>query len=270
MLRVLLFIFLGLLLAILTAAIYWLRSFQHNASWPGGTPAETASILLHDLKFGMRAKEKAIAYGDQILPFLQKESQDFVHLNPRSAFWIADVLGGIQTEAAREILRELYARTEPLARLAGAIGLAQQEVLPNEITDDHFLVQTVQTDPSQAEMRLAIIALGWIRSPAALPCLIAVLQQPPKNYWYDAEAARAVERIGDPAAIPVLKACLQRADFHALPETFRALIALGDPEAVPLAIARVSPDLKRFNSGFIVQELETVTGRRFGFNSAAW
>ncbi len=264
------FIFLGLLFIVLVGVLYWLRTFYRQASWPGGTPKETAGILVHDLKFGMRATEMAITFGDQILPFLLQESQQFSLLNGRNTEWLADVLGGIQTQASREILEELYSRTEPLARLVGAIGLAQHGVFLDEINPEHFLVQTVQTDPSQAEMTLAIIALGWIRNPAALPYLFAVLQPPPHDYWYDAEAALALSRIGAPSAILVLRDCLQRVDFAALPETFRALVALGDRQAVPLGIARVSPDLARFNSGFLVRELETITDQKFGYNQKAW
>ena len=70
--------------------------------------------------------------------------------------------------------------------------------------------------------------------------------------------------------MPVLEQCLRSRDFHALPDAFRALIALGDREAVPLTIARVSPDLKGYNSGFVVGELKKVTGRSYGYDGEAW
>ena len=51
---------------------------------------------------------------------------------------------------------------------------------------------------------------------------------------------------------------------------FRTLITLGDRQAVPLAIARVTPELKKMNSGYVVQELKKVTGKSYGFNQAGW
>jgi hypothetical protein len=40
------------------------------------SPETTASILVHDSKFGMRAVDEAIAYGDVILDPLERESLD--------------------------------------------------------------------------------------------------------------------------------------------------------------------------------------------------
>jgi hypothetical protein len=37
-----------------------------------------------------------------------------------------------------------------------------------------------------------------------------------------------------------------------------------------LAIARVSPDLKDYNSGFVVVELKKVTSRSYGYDREAW
>ena len=49
-----------------------------------------------------------------------------------------------------------------------------------------------------------------------------------------------------------------------------ALLLLGDPTGVRLAIARVSPSLRRGNSGYVVQELERVTGMHFGYRRDRW
>ena len=75
---------------------------------------------------------------------------------------------------------------------------------------------------------------------------------------------------GHKDAVPVLRDCLASADFHALSEAFRALITLGDKEAVPLAILRVSPELKNYNSGFVVKELKKVTGKSYGYDREDW
>ena len=90
------------------------------------------------------------------------------------------------------------------------------------------------------------------------------------DYWHHAYACEAVARIGSADAIPVLRDCLKSDQFHALPEAFRACVSLGDPEAVPLAIARVSPELRRHNSGFVVEELKRVTGKSYEYNRRKW
>lgn len=237
---------------------------------PGKTIDETARILVHDFKFGGRAQQKAIQHGDVILPLIQKESDNFKILNGRNSFWIADVFGAIRTDRSREVLLDLYSRTNNIARLAGAIGLAQHGALPDPVDEDSFLVQNVRTDPGQTESHLSIIALGWTRDKKALPCLLALLKKRPSGYWYHAYACQALARIGSEEATPVLRDCLKSEQFHALPSAFRALVALGDREAVPLAIARVTPEIKGYNSGFVVKELKRVTGKSYGYNQDKW
>ena len=90
------------------------------------------------------------------------------------------------------------------------------------------------------------------------------------DYWYHAYACEALARISSTDAIPALRDCLRSEEFYALPSAFRTLIALGDREAVPLAIARMTPDIKDKNSGFVVRELKRVTGKSYGYDQAKW
>jgi len=260
---------LGALLVLVIGATLVVRSVWVATFGPGATKEETARILVHDLKFGGRAQQKAVEYGDAILPLIQGESSGFTGLNGRNAFWIAEVLGAVTTEKSREILLDLYARTNSIAKLTGAVGLAQQGILPDRIDGRSFLVQTVRDGPGQAERELAIIALGKSTNHAAVPCLHDVVGKP-AGYWDHAYACEALARIGSKESIPVLRECLQSPEFYALPEGFRALIALGDREAVPLAIARVSPELKGYNSGFVIGELKKVTGNSYGYDGQKW
>ena len=113
---------------------------------PGFTKEETAKILVHDDKFGGRAEQKAIRYGDSILPFIQSESANFEKLNGRNSFWIAEVLGKIQTDKSRSILSDLYSRTNQIAKLTGAVGLLEQGAFPEKITTNCLLVQIVRNN----------------------------------------------------------------------------------------------------------------------------
>ena len=249
-----------LVLAVAGGVSYYLRHFNNR---------RVAYILVHDFKFGGRAKEGAIRRGDAILPLIQEESKDFELLNGRNSLWIADVLGKIQTERSHTILSDLYSRTNTTAKLTGAIGLAQHGALPDSIDEDSFLVSNVRSRPSQIETHLSIIALGWTKDRKALPCLLDLLKKR-SGYWDHAYACQALARINSPDAIPVLRNCLRSDEFHALPSAFRTLIALGDRQAVPLAIARVTPKIKLKNSGYVVRELKKVTGKSYGYNQAEW
>lgn len=260
---------LGALLVLAIGAMLLARSVWMATFGPGSTKEETARFLVHDLKFGGRAQHKAVGYGDAILPLIQAESSDFTRLNGRNAFWIAEVLGAVKTDQSRAMLLDLYARTNSIQKLTGAVGLAQQGLLPGEIDEGSFLVQTVRVGTGQTERELAIIALGKSTNHAALPCLLDVVRRP-AGYWDHACACEALARIGSRESVAVLRECLRSPEFHALPEAFRALIALGDREAVPLAIARVSPELRGYNSGFVVGELKKVTGRSYGYNGQKW
>lgn len=247
------------------------RSFWRANFGPGSSKEETARILVHDLKFGRRAQQKAVEHGDAILPLIRAESSDFTRLNGRNAFWIAEVLGAIKTDVSRAIMMDLYTRTNSIQKLTGAVGLAQQGLLPEVIDEESYLVQAVRSGSDQSERELAIIALGKSTNGAALPCLLDVIRKPAHyGYWDHARTCEALARIGSEESIPVIREALQSPEFHALPEAFRALIALGDKEAVPLAIARVSPGLRGYNSGFVVDELKKVTGKSFGYDGGEW
>lgn len=189
------FFFCVLLIAIVLAA--WVGYVWKVAFGPGFTKEETAQILVNDDKFGERAEQKAIRYGDSILPLIQSDSANFEKLNGRNLFWIAEVLGKIRTDKSRSILLDLYSRTNQIAKLTGAIGLLEQGVFPEKITDDCLLVQTVKNHSVQTETEtmLAIIALGYLKDTNALPCLMDLLKDQQAGYWPLAYARDAVARI---------------------------------------------------------------------------
>src|SRR5437762_7000098 len=126
---------LGVLLVLAIAAMLLIRHVWMATFGPGATQEETAHILVHDLKFGGRAKQRAVECGDGILPLIKAECANFTGLNGRNSFWIAETLGAIKTDKSRTILLDLYSRTNPIAKLTGAIGLAQQRALPDNIEE---------------------------------------------------------------------------------------------------------------------------------------
>ena len=237
---------------------------------PGWTMHETARILVDDSKFGGRAQARAVYDGDAILPSLTRESRNFEKLNGRNSFWIAEVLGGIKTERSKSIATDLYRRSDRLPHLVGAVALAEAGGLDEKGVND--LIAIVIAGQNEDEEELAMLALGKAHARAAGPILVELLSKDGdgRDYWRHAYACDAVARIGYREAIPVIQSRLRSQKFYDLPNAFRALISLGDREAVPLAIARITPSIQNYNSGFVVNELERVTGRHFGYNKQAW
>ncbi len=253
--------------ALLLVTVLGLSLLRYNDVGPGLTARRTAHILIHDDYFGGRATSRAIHLGDAILPLIAGESRNFEKLNWVNAFRVAEVLGAINTAHSTLIAHHLYDRSERLQHLVGSAALAQKGMLDSRGIDD--LVATVN-GPDRFEGELAIIALGRAAATRAAPILIEVLREGPGDYWRQAEACDAIARIRYMAAIPILKSCLRSEEFDPLPNAFRALVTLGDSEAVPLAIARVGPELRGYNRGGVVMELEKVTGQHFGYDRQLW
>ena len=254
-----------------------LGACQSGLLFPGvNTPHGVAKILVDDSMFGDGGVEPAIRYGDLVIPHIVKESNDFAEINEEKSASIARVLGSIHTDLSRSTLRDLYGRKDKFQRLVGAIGLSMQGLQTDSM--EAYLVQTVkkgqltklETRPcNDNETGLAIIALGYSRRESALPVIHEVLASPNCETVQN-RACEAVARIRSGKSIPVLRACLRNPEFTALPVAYRSATALGDKEATGLAIERISLNIKRFNSGFVVNELQRVTGKRFGYDKDRW
>jgi hypothetical protein len=176
--------------------------------------------------------ERAIACGDDIVPLIVEESDDFAALDRDNARGIAEALGSISGERSRALMLDLCSRSDRIAQLTGMLALAQRGALPDPEEARALLVETIQGDSGAALKELAIIALGKARDPAGLPCLCEVLREP----WtgsLQAYACEAVARIGSSSGVPVVEDCLRSPAFDALPDAFRALIALGDASPRP-------------------------------------
>ena len=237
----------------------------------GSTPEETAKIIVHDRKFGMRGKAKAIEDGDKIIPLIKKESKDFQGLDDRNSFWIAEVLGSIDSELSRKTLKELHQRRDGLAPLVGSIGLGMHGAFPEEIDENSPLVKIVRKAHSKPETELAIIALGYSGSAAALPPLHDLLSRKPNRYWHNVHACEALARIRSVKSIPVLRECVENPGFLgvSLSAAYRAAISHGDKASTGLAIARISEDPQGKLSS-LVKELERVTGLNYGYDKEKW
>jgi hypothetical protein len=258
--------------------------------------AAEALVVQHDFQDYRLIMKKANQYGDHVLEPLKEYSKDFTLLNYRNAVRIATVLGENKSPKSEQILNDLWTRENPYAKLVAAIGLGLHQKFPDKLKSDSFILININAwlthennkpkcDPEkcpeqymkwlgddlelQEKTDLSIIALGYSRDDKALPTLLAFLKMQ-VGYGIQAHACEACARIASSDAIPVLEDCLKSSKFNALPEAFRALISLNDKQALPLAIARVTPDIKAYNSGRIVDELTKVTGKDFGYDRDRW
>jgi hypothetical protein len=271
-----------LLLSATLSGIVWFTS----PFWFGGvTPAQTAQILIQDRKSGMRALGMGNYWGDKIFNPLREASNNFNLLNNRNAFWVAELLAKNKSARSEELSLELYKRDALTLKLVGAIGLAGHSKLPKEAFQQDGELQKIlvseeylySPDSSGKKwyadtslIELTLVAAKYAKSSDSVPDIIALIEKRPLSYWVHAYAARALGAIGDPRAILPLENAMRSSDFNALPEAFRALITLSSERAVPLAIERISPEIQGKNSGFLVKELEAVTGKSFGSDQARW
>src|SRR5206468_5458473 len=185
--------------------------------------------------------------GDPILPLIVSESRNFEELRSGgNAFWIAEVLGHINTERSKSIGRDLYRRPNRLPHLVGAVALAETGSLDTPGVDDligmlaegrketnHNGLNNRRDYQDDSEIQLTMLALGKTHAVAAAPVLIEIVKRPAAQYWNHAYACDALARLCFKGAIPTLQSALESSEFYALPNAFRALITLGDRQAVP-------------------------------------
>jgi hypothetical protein len=233
---------------------------------------QTASYLVNDEKFGFNSKQNAIKYGEAIVPLIKAKSDTFRKLNNRNSFWISEVLGSIDSDIARETLRDLYSRKEFLPRFVGAIGLHMHGIVPDPINDKSFLVRRIRESPTTSEAEMAILALGYSRSEDALPVLHEHLREPIRT-GNPIKTLEAIARIKSPKSIPIIHTCLRDPDFGNVALAFRVGICLGDKEATHLAIERLSDgevDSEESNK-YLLQQLKQVSEKWWlGSSKKAW
>jgi HEAT repeat protein len=272
---------LGCVLLTLVAAFALLTS---GVWYPGVTPGQSARILIEDRKFGGRALGMAHLWGDSVLAPLREVSKDFTLLDNRNSLRTAEVLARNGSPKGLEISLQLYKSESIYQKLVGAVGLAAHSKLPDEEFLQHGFIYDLLTNDKHiyapdgqagkfvdaTPVELALVAAKYARNEHSVPPILALINKRNVPYSIHAKACDALAEIGDRSAIAVLESAMQADDFYALPEAFQALSKLGDERAVPLAISRISPEIENKNSGFLVQELEAATGKRFGSDKQKW
>ena len=166
----------------------------------------------------------------------------------------ATALGALGDASGESIaqLRRAGGDADPAVRLAARSSLVK---IGGEGTDPVLLLIDILQDPAQSDAAKVPAAerLGELKDRRALPPLIQALRAqgpdgpPPRNLQdflaaraaakrdLPAAAARALGRLGDPAAIPPLIDAARTAKGEAKVAMFEALVALKASQAVPAA-----------------------------------
>lgn len=159
-----------------------------------------------------------------LLPLL-KDKTEFVRRE------VAFALGETLHPAAVSALVDLLNRDkQPSVRAVAAIALgeigdaAAVPALSQTITGDGSKKKNSRSDEEEFVVRSAVRSTGQIGSRAAVPTLIAALQNESNSIDTRREAATALGRLGDAAALPALNAAFQANADPYLSEAARAAI----------------------------------------------
>jgi HEAT repeat protein len=117
--------------------------------------------------------------------------------------------------------------------------------------------------------RLALEALGPLRDACETDAVAKLLVDAGAKPVHGA-AAEALGRTGGADAIRVLEAAMKSPSFGDTRAGFRALIKAKSPNAIPLAISRLDPEVEATTGGWLVPELEQVTGQHLGDDPSRW
>ena len=249
----------------------------------GLTPSQTAKILIEDRKNGGRVLDVAKHYGDRILIPLKEQSDDFILLDNRNSFWVADILASNQSDLSKEISHELYGRSEYFPKLVGAVGLAANgELTDKDISAHSFLVKTalreieyylnsnVPLTLSERYDELAVIALGKTKNKNALSFLMKRLELVAHDVSRAHTVSLALGELGYSEAVPVLRNYFSDDNFLATSGAFKALSMLNDPDIVTIAIKRYFEPPKDKTDILLMREIERYTGKKYGDNKQKW
>jgi len=239
----------------------------------GFTISRKIEILLLDRKFGNRIIESAIEDKDEFIFYLDQQIGVY-RLNGRSALWLSEILYSNTSDECLRFALKYYEGADTHLKLVSSVVLLSNNRYPEDISDDAFIIKALHGDYSDrfgndSYRELAAFALGKSGKKEAVPYLMNQLRKP-DAYFVPATICDALREIGDDRAVPALEDALKDPNFYAIPEAFKALVCLKGKNAIELAISRVDEKYKRFNSGFIVNELEEITGQEFGYDQRQW
>jgi len=272
------------------------------------TPEKAAERLLFSRMYGNYAIQPCIDYGEEILPYLTTQSQDFGCIYPDQVGRLAEVLSKMTSDRGTELLKALLSRPCESEHGAGALpapcavhaclfrksiaayALAKQGHVAQVQNEAAFLETALRSPGAPGEQTfvewsraLCALALGYIGGTEELQCLLDVLPGVTENGRTPVEAIDALAIAGDRAAVAPLRALYASGAVNAagIPYTdtfewapyygdrvLRALILLGDYDVLSLVIDHIRPDMP--GEYWVLRCLRAITEQDFGSRPEKW
>lgn len=256
----------------------------------GNPPAkEIARQLVHEPKPRRDVVALAISAEDRVIPFLSEETKGFTEVDGVAASRLVEVLSRVRSGAAEDVVQQMASKRQLGPRLVAAAVRARRgrpvdsmreelrRVIEGRFTPDELQAVTFGDGDEKGVLenilflyqRLALQALGSLRNAPETDAVAKLLVDPAAKPVHGA-AAEALGRTGGADAIRVLEAAMRSPTFGDTRAGFRALVQAKSPNAIPLAISRLDPDVEAATGGWLVPELEQVTGQQLGDDPNRW
>lgn len=232
---------------------------------------------------------RAVSYGDAILIPLRVVTKDFSSIDGEGALRLVEVFTAIQTPAADQAIGQMANGPALMPKLVAAAVLGRRgrpiermrpelvRIAAGAWTEEEKKDATLGEGNERGVLinqlwlyqRLAIAALGQPRGVEEIGKLAGLLSDKNSSPLH-AAVCDALGLAGGPESVTALQAAMRDSRFEDTPAAFRALVKLGDRQAVPLAISRIDPESEKYTGGWLVPELEKVTGVHLGADRAKW
>lgn len=156
--------------------------------------------------------------------------------DPNTARSALDALIALDAREVVPTLREWLTGTGP-ARALAAEGL--RHLAGKDAVD---ALSAALRDPDEEVGKSAAASLGSLGEMAAVVPLVSILQDREASRWLRYEAAKALEAVGSPTAVPALVGVMADTDAPLRRLAARALGSIGDPSAGPPLLSALTDD----------------------------
>lgn len=266
-------IWLKIVIFFILAILLFVIFLTSHMWFPGFTAKQTVNIILFDHKYGGRAANKAIRDGSKFFESLEVESHSYSKIDMYNSILLSEIVRKNKSDNSQDMLNGMYMSDNYFAKLVAINGQVRRK--PEAYARGNNLIislignKQLVNKGNNVLVRLAVKALGTRNNNENLPLLLNIFLNN-KDYFVQVEICNALKIIGGKAAHDLLKNMYKESSFIALREGFIVLAEMDEKHAIELAINKISPSLRGTNSGLVVVELESKTGKKYGYDKQKW
>ena len=259
-----------------------LISFLLYHYYYGITHQRTVNIIAFDPKFGYRAIDKSKRIGDDLLPVVEKTlMRNYQHTSISNLIIIYEVILANESEKSVNLSWRLYTSHIYKCKILGASLLLGKGIYPKNIKSEDIILKVLYDKKLNSQYKeakrhenlkeLIIIGMGDSKKDEYVKYLLKALQKE-NNYQEEAAICTALLKIGDCESVSKLVEQLGDDDFYALPEALKTIICLGGDhtKAIYTLILRIEESMKGYRSGRVIDDLEFITNKEYGYNKDQW